>query len=82
MYGRYLGGYQEVSLFPQKTPNIQTGPASNGMADLLQPIAVGPLATATPPQPKRLTTDIDSSLAQTAATLDLSGATATTNLNK
>jgi hypothetical protein len=64
------GGYQEVSLFQQSTTT------SNGMGgDLLQPVSLDPFATNTPTNKpiKPLSGDIDSSLAQTAATLDLSG---------
>lgn len=76
-------GYQEVSLFPQKSgPDFDTvfgtqpisttsGSSSNGFGDILQPISSGPLATAPQPQSKPLTTDVDSSLAHAAANLSL-----------
>lgn len=80
-----VGGYQEVSLFPQSAggggnpvdPLFGGGPSSsvggaNSLGEVLQPVATGPLAVpVSQPQPKRLTSDVDSSLAQAAANLSI-----------
>lgn len=70
-----------MSLFPQSGGNNpldssfgSPAPTSmgNSLGDLLQPVATGPLAApVSQPQPKRLTTDVDSSLAQAAANLSI-----------
>lgn len=43
------------------------------LGDVLQPVAMGPLAATSQPsqQPKRLTSDVDTSLVQAAANLSL-----------
>lgn len=76
------GGYQEVSLFPQSNsvnidpifggvppPTLSVG-GSSSFGEVLQPVLTGPLV-APVSQPKRLTSDVDSSLAQAAANLSL-----------
>ena len=77
----HVGGYQEVNLFPQSGGSNpldssfgSTTPSSmgNSLGDVLQPVATGPLAApVSQAQPKRLTTDVDSSLAQAAANLSI-----------
>ena len=64
-----------TSLFANSSPQQLSGVAPM-IGDILQPQAVGPLAThQMQPQPQRLTKDVDSSLARAAENLSMSSST-------
>lgn len=72
------GGQPQASSAAAASPFANSSPQKSTtapplMGGILQPQAVGPLASSmTPPQPQRLTKDVDSSLARAAENLSMS----------
>ena len=80
------GGQPQTSSAAAASPFANSSPQKSTtapplMGGILQPQAVGPLASSmTPPQPQRLTKDVDSSLARAAENLSMSSLSSNSTL--